>query len=479
MRPLIKYILIFLLILQSCNTEKPVQDSNKIKLSGNITGLADTSLQFIYDSYKLLDSRNTVDFELDSSGYFSLELDSNCPLKGFISFGKTPKTYKFVVTLVNGQDSSMQVESVDFRMIYFYLSPGDNLQMSVNADDIKNSLSFKGTGAGNNLFVNHEEWEFNRYKNKYLNNYYYLTYFEADDFKIRKEEIRKEKKTYLLRFQKDYTLSEHLVKLYDNQYDQDKISSLIYYPAGHAGFNDGVKPVLPDNYFDFIDKAEIPEDIDDMGIGAYFYLNSLLKKQYELSAGNNSELSFYDFVDETLNERLAYVFKAYALNRDFNKELFDLFDESCPYPDIAKLVVKKYGHLEGMLAGNPFPDFKLETTDGEIITPDDLKGNYVYIDFWATWCKPCVKEIPHLEKIQEEFKDKPISFVSISIDREKDMKGLQLWANEEHHDIFSKSLNIKSIPRFVLLDKEGKIIEAKALRPSDQKLKEVLKIILE
>ncbi len=479
--------LILLSSIFACNQPKMEEENSQIYFGGNIDGIADTSLQFSFESFELLDSPNNVDIKVDSFGNFSLTLDNQHPLKGFLSFGKVPKTYKFNVTMIDGKDSSMQVESVDFRMIYLYMSPGDSLVMKVDANDIRNSLSFTGKGAGNNLFVNQEEWEFNKYKDKYLNNYHYITYYQPEDYKFIKEKIKDNKKTYLLRFRKDYELSDHLINLYINQYDQEIIKSLIYFPGGHAGFNEGVFPELPDDYFDFLGDAEISNSIDDQGIGAYYYLNALLRKKHELhTQGKSNPIDFYSYVKQELPERLAYIFLAYALNRDFNKSLYDNFGESCPYPDIANLVKAKYGHLEGMLAGNPFPDFKLEDVNGKILTPEDFLGDFVYIDFWATWCKPCIKEIPFLEELQKKLKDQPIKFISISIDKEKDkskwqdfvqennMMGYQLWANTEHHNIFSKRLNIKSIPRFILLDKEGKIIDAQALRPSNPALEKLL-----
>jgi len=187
-----------------------------------------------------------------------------------------------------------------------------------------------------------------------------------------------------------------------------------------------------------------------------------------------------------LPERQGYVFKAYALGRDFCKELYDVFGDECPYKDLASLVKEKYQHLEGMLEGNPFPDFNLTDPKGGLVSLRDLQGEFIYIDFWATWCGPCIKEIPSLKILETEFENDPIHFVSISFDKEKDtlkwknyvqdnqLTGIQLWADKPTHEEISNTLNIKSIPRFILLDREGNIIDANAPRPSNPSLKEIL-----
>ena len=124
--------------------------------------------------------------------------------------------------------------------------------------------------------------------------------------------------------------------------------------------------------------------------------------------------------------------------------------------------------------------------DGNRKNLSDWLGNYVYIDVWATWCGPCCRELPAFHKLKEEFKDKPICFVSISIDAdeaawrakiEKDsLDGIQLRVNEE--DTFKKDYKISWIPRFLLIDREGKVLDANMTRPSDTKTIEKLTALL-
>lgn len=138
-----------------------------------------------------------------------------------------------------------------------------------------------------------------------------------------------------------------------------------------------------------------------------------------------------------------------------------------------------------------FTDF--EDYKGGKKSLSDFKGNYVYIDVWATWCRPCIAQIPHLKKLEEEFKGKNISFVSISTDNDrrsggswdkahekwkkmvksKSLGGVQLWAGKQEVQL-AEDYMITGIPRFILIDPEGKIVNHNEMRPSDPRISEYL-----
>jgi len=140
------------------------------------------------------------------------------------------------------------------------------------------------------------------------------------------------------------------------------------------------------------------------------------------------------------------------------------------------------------LKGTPSPKFNdYENYKGGTTSLDDLKGKYVYLDIWATWCGPCKAEIPYLKAIEKEFHDNNIAFVSISIDKkeaydkwkemivEKELSGIQLFADNDWNSQFVQDYEIEGIPRFILIDDKGNIVNADAPRPSNPKLKELLK----
>lgn len=131
------------------------------------------------------------------------------------------------------------------------------------------------------------------------------------------------------------------------------------------------------------------------------------------------------------------------------------------------------------LVGTTSPDFDYENHKGGKTKLSSLKGKYVYIDTWATWCGPCRQEIPFLQKIEQKYHGKNIEFVSISIDEKKDYEkwkkfvvdknlgGTQLYADNNWQSAWVQAFGINSIPRFILIGPDGKVVDADAPRPSD------------
>lgn len=136
-------------------------------------------------------------------------------------------------------------------------------------------------------------------------------------------------------------------------------------------------------------------------------------------------------------------------------------------------------------SGSTAPNFTYPDVNDKMVSLVDFKGKVVLIDVWATWCGPCLKQVPYLNKLEKEFHGNDnIVFLSVSTDvakdkqkwldmiKEKNMGGVQLFA-----DGFSKITNdykINGIPRFMIINKDGTIYTADAPRPSDPALKKIL-----
>jgi len=167
------------------------------------------------------------------------------------------------------------------------------------------------------------------------------------------------------------------------------------------------------------------------------------------------------------------MFMDFAKNERFRNSVKELYDRRMKY-----------------VKGAPSPSFAFADTSGAVVSLESLRGKYVYIDLWATWCGPCKREIPYLKQLEAKYHDKNIAFVSISIDevgdkqkwinfvRKEKLTGIQIMADKAWETAFVKDYTIVGIPHFILLGPAGEIIEARAKRPSEPQLEEQLKELL-
>ena len=150
-------------------------------------------------------------------------------------------------------------------------------------------------------------------------------------------------------------------------------------------------------------------------------------------------------------------------------------------------ITDAYNRIKKIKPGSYSPTFEAyENHAGGQSSLEDFRGKYVYIDVWASWCAPCIKEIPALKETEEKYRDRNIEFVSISIDAErsyddwkkmvvdKELVGVQLIADKAWDSEFVQDYQIKGIPRYILIDPEGKIVNAMAPSPSTDALRSTL-----
>lgn len=208
--------------------------------------------------------------------------------------------------------------------------------------------------------------------------------------------------------------------------------------------------------------------------------------QQDLMSGGKIQTSQRAF-EVVEKEHTAPMIKSFLLYTFFNQHLrskgingsealYQRFKKEVTNPIYLAEIDEAFQAWKHLKNGQPAPVFIYPDKAGKKVGLEDLKGKVVYIDVWATWCGPCKIEIPHLEKLQEQFHDQPVAFVSVSIDqnadgwakmiKEKNMTGIQLLANKAGNSQICKDYKIQGIPRFILIDQAGNIVNAQADRPS-------------
>ncbi len=281
-----------------------------------------------------------------------------------------------------------------------------------------------------------------------------------------------------------------IIKLDKNGYFKDTLNAIekTYYGLYIGDFWKKIYIQNGDDIYMTLDVSDLNKTITFSGKGVekiHFiqkFKNSLRTLYEEKHIHNLPEIEFTKIVNQhfhKLTESLQQekTFDSIFVTKQQNEMQYVL-------KNIKKEYQKKQLIKKALVKGSPSPSFINYTNHkGSTSSLYDFKEKYVYIDMWATWCKPCIGEFPSLQKLIEKYKEKNIQFINISIDDKKDfgkwknyvtenkLKGVQLIISDDKS--FKNEYLISNIPRYILIDPDGNIITPNAPSPSNPLLIEL------
>ena len=192
----------------------------------------------------------------------------------------------------------------------------------------------------------------------------------------------------------------------------------------------------------------------------------------------------YNLAKEKLEGRVLYWFLAGELINRFKYDRSEAFAEWAqrkweefqqinPYPEYNEAVLVALAAALKLQPGQPAPEFTLDDLDGQPVSLSQFKGQVVLIDFWASWCGPCINDLPYLRKVKEKTADWPVVFVNISLDADEDdwreaidkheIKGVHVRADGWGAEV-AKTYQVMGIPSYHLVNSQGLIAEIHGLR---------------
>lgn len=372
-----------------------------------------------------------------------------------------------------------------------YLEKGKDLSFDVDLQEFKESLEFSGELSDENTFLSKKQEIANIDMRQ-------LFQVEPASFLDSISEIDTQYKTALV----DANIeNKNFVESQEKEFLYQKAGYINAYEELYKYLTETDQVDLPQDFYatleniDFADEKEFKHSTSYQQLVESYY-NKKASRLSEETDHNNS-ITYMELIDEAYpkgyakNQLLKSVV-GYNLKPDqhldavYKKYMSIQTDE-----ELIQNMEESYATLKKILPGETSPTFDYENINGGTTSLDDLKGKYIYVDVWATWCMPCLQEIPYLKEVAEEYKDKNVEFVGISIDSEKDyekwqnmvkekeLAGVQLYSGgDAWQSDFVKEYNIQGIPRFILIDPEGNIFDADTYRPSDKKLRELFDEIL-
>ncbi|MDR1985317.1 MAG: AhpC/TSA family protein [Prevotellaceae bacterium] len=198
-----------------------------------------------------------------------------------------------------------------------------------------------------------------------------------------------------------------------------------------------------------------------------------LDAEYENIEKEYVDLGF-TFLKENINNKAGECFVQNIVSQmeaEKIEELLSAATEETLNKDIFKDIAERVQIAKAVAVGQPFVDLEMPNPQGETVKLSDYagKGKYVLVDFWASWCGPCVEEMPTLIEVYAKYKNKNFEIVGVSFDRDKEkwlngiqelkltwiqMSDVKYWQSEG-----ARLYNVRGIPHTVLIDPQGIIIE--------------------
>ncbi len=377
---------------------------------------------------------------------------------------------------------------------YLWLSPGGSLTIDFDATDFKNTLKFGGDlGLPNSWLL--KKTDASRQNYMAINAAYRAPNQAADFRRVCDSVYAVEQGMFDGFLAENPDLDADFIRMEKIAVKYSWLANLQSYPTRVNYYND--QATVPDDWFNFMEGVSIDDPaLLDVPDAKYFLVGlagdkalkrsgieqkdswanpTLLRTTFEVV---ENEFTHPEVVDVLLFEKLKQHLD--ATSPDGIGDLVELYLALAVDAKRAETISKLYDEWQALAAGQPAPAFTVVDIEGNEHSLSDFAGKLVFIDFWATWCGPCKVEIPFLKQLHEDYKDTDLVVISISVDKDKaawekmitdeGYEWLQYHDGVNANDLYM----VKYIPTFVLIGRDGNLINVRAPNPSSDQLRPMI-----
>lgn len=457
------------LIMAACSP--PEADS--VLIAGKVANPLGDDVEVFYYTDFITNSTNSLELTLDDNNTFEVEL----PLR----------------------EAQIVYVHIPRRTIRLFLQPGADLFIELDAQntDVQPVISGYQSLESNFLQDYIEDVE---------SRYGFMTVMAKAgekgpvDFRDYVMAIYDEALSYVREHDEYSNLDPAFVSRMDIDMLYEKYGRLMDYPMARSYFAPGQSAVLPDDYYDFLKEATTFRDEYVVSRPYFNFLNSYLSYLSDAYPAGDDTLSGAQIQFEVARDQFTGLSRELILAQVVISALnFGSYDEAVAlYNDFVsiagdswplEIVQDEYKTIAALSPGKPAPSFTLTDINGEERALRDFAGKVVYLDFWASWCGPCLREIPFARELKERMAghdDLVFLYVSVDTDEEAwrravaehDIKGVHVNVPGFGHEV-PVSYNLKGVPTFYLIDRKGIIVDNRPPRPSNENIDDVLLAVLE
>jgi thiol-disulfide isomerase/thioredoxin len=475
----------------ACNSHHPNDNQNdRIIIAGKVYEYDQLNPIISITPNRIAVKRDGIDVVLDEDGTFNASFKSSIPIDFFVGYKTNflvlahPGDSIYVEFNGAAKDRPLLLESIKFS--------GDF------ADQNQDAAAFQRMYFSNNFYPNYE-------KRRLL-----MKLYEPISFKTYMDSCRLELYDLLNQFNEEYKPTKEVKIWARTKIDVDYYRDLLSYPDKHMLDNKLTYKewAVPFSYFDFMkEHFEIDESVLISGYSIYgfvdfyaIYINDIIRRENQNFFNSPDSIKkypeimdsirFFGRINNTKNSLLRQMVLTEMLYEglEFSKvEIIDRYADKIAEiirePYLKDPLFAEYNKTKDRLNNpklasdvflNKLKGSSVKMAMDSIITLN--RGKVIYIDCWATWCGPCLSEMPNSKSLMDEFKTKNVAFIFICLDSDEkswkaalsklSLKGQHYYLSKEQSTDFKSLFEINGIPHYILIDKAGAISENRTLRPS-------------
>jgi peroxiredoxin len=388
-----------------------------------------------------------------------------------------------------------------------YLSPGDDLRLTFDPARLEQTLAFAGRGANANNYLTQsallasQDDEARRTPDAQAGR------LSAADLRRVADAYRQRRRAALAAYAATRPLPTAFVRQQQQAFEAEWASTLLSYTVRQSAerVREGYA-TLPVGYYDFLREMRLGQRDSLLTQSAFqsllmtYGFTQLNDEAGNLPTGPGAGRRLYQRATEALGDGRVrdvavgqYLLGKVESERTDIRPLLPEFAAHNHDSTIARDLRQAVRAHLALANGQPAPDFTLTDASGKQVKLSQFRGKVVYLDFWATWCGPCLAEMPASQELRRKFAGRDVVFLYVSLDAQaadwQKYLATKLVAspNAVHlHDggAFDgpapKAFNVQSIPSYWLIGRDGRILANNPPRPStspaiDNVLEEALK----
>jgi thiol-disulfide isomerase/thioredoxin len=409
------------------------------------------------------------------------------------------------------------IVDVSFRgkTFHIYLERGNQIKIKIDGKNWTKALQMEGSLSAENMFLQ-------QFNEKFADSFNTAKVFEQmkdipiDSWEMALFDAKKAQSDFYKKTPNLEKFSPKFKQYIENQIRWNYWNYLLAYPIVKGNTNTALTKVmaLPNTLITDLDTKKLQDEAllsDSYRSFLSYYVTYFNSKAHDYEKYKDQSKSMTDkhnFAREHLPLLSYQYYLAYLLYNNCDKVLpsvarstFAALSVSSTADAWSKIIKEKCGVVLGSkdveiskVLEAKDGSFRAVNLKGDSISLSSLKGKILYIDFWATWCKPCIEEFPYSKKLMQAIPNKfkkDIEFLYISVDETEGLwkRGVEKHGLQDGLNLFSqggwfsdaaKRFKLQAIPRYLIINKKGEILYENAKRPSDPRtLGELIQLLEE